>query len=395
MSRKRAAEGSVGPAKRTRFVSPEDDPARFEETVDDALETGARRGAVKTDGYESDSTDEGEGVVFSRHKKADEDGDADDLFAMDDDDGGGTKPKADDAAGGKKKKTEYLQLGDIEGQEFRAGGGSGSDESSEDEDDALDEDDAERIRRAKARGYDDRAMGFELSQFNMKTEMDEGKFQADGSYVRARDPHEMHDKWLDDADARAIKKARRAHRARLKKQKELEAQEDARPASKAERERDLVSLMRPSESVLEALQRLGAKKKQQAKQQKKKDKDAMAIDGGAHHVKTPIELEIEQITELASALMVENVDVYSATYEELLRSVRRSKLVPDDWKPPEREPKVEYRWKGGDGQTFGPYSQEEMAAWRDADYFGGPEASKIELRPVGSNDWKSWDDVFA
>ncbi|KZW00611.1 hypothetical protein EXIGLDRAFT_830515 [Exidia glandulosa HHB12029] len=392
-SRKRPAESQPGPAKRTRFVEPEDDPARFEETVDDALETSNRKGAVKTDGYESDSTDEGEGVVYSRHKKdGDADGEDDDMFAMDDD---GDKPKSSAAHdGGKKKKTEFLQLGDIEGQEFAENGDDSDD--SEDEADALDEDDAERIRRKKALGYDDKSMGYELSSFNMKQEMEEGKFAADGSYMRSLDPHDMHDRWLEGTDEREIKKARKAYKARLKKEAELEKKENV-VVRKEERERDLICLMRPSESVLETLQRLGVKKKSQAKDRKKKDKDSMAIDTvaphGTAHTKTKVELDIEKITELASELMVDNIDIYSTTYEELLRSVRRSKIVPDDWKPP--EDKFEYRWKGGDGTTFGSFSLEEMIAWKDADYFGDG-AEKIEIRKVGVDGaWGAWNDAVA
>jgi len=89
--RKRAATSSEdvpgpskGPQKKTRFVEPQDDPANFAEEVDANLETRQRRGHVKTEGYESDSSDDGEGVVPSRRPGADkaaEDED-EDMFAM-------------------------------------------------------------------------------------------------------------------------------------------------------------------------------------------------------------------------------------------------------------------------------------------------------------------------
>ena len=406
MSRKRPADEAAGPSKRTRFQEPEE--AHFEETVDESLETGTRRGAVKNEGYESDSTDDGEGVVFSRQKKDAEDADGDDMFATDD------KPNAGGADAGKKKKTEYLNLGDIEGQEFGsgAGGKGGSEEveseESEDEEDALDEDDRERIRREKAKGYDDKSMGFELSSFNMKAEMEEGKFASDGSYVRSADPLAMHDRWLDGMSEREIKLARKAHKARLKKEAVKEQQEEGTEVRREERERDLVCLMRPSESVLEALQRLGAKKKcahvlslvtalkltlvLRAQDKKAKRKDGMALDKGTP-TKSQLDRDIERVTELASDLMVDNIDIYTSTYEELLRSVRRSKIVEPDWKPPETDTKVEYRWRGGDGATFGPFSIEEMSAWREADYFG-LGAEKIELRKAGTDSWAKWDEVI-
>ena len=72
-ARKRAATSSEDvpgaskkPQKKTRIVEPEDDPVNFAEEVDANLETRQRRGRVKTEGYESDSSDDGEGVVPSR-----------------------------------------------------------------------------------------------------------------------------------------------------------------------------------------------------------------------------------------------------------------------------------------------------------------------------------------
>ena len=61
-------------------------------------------------------------------------------------------------------------------------------------------------------------MGFELSAFNMREEMEEGKFSADGMYVRTFDPHAVHDRWMEGVDEREIKKARKFHKAQEKLQ---------------------------------------------------------------------------------------------------------------------------------------------------------------------------------
>jgi CD2 antigen cytoplasmic tail-binding protein 2 len=55
------------------------------------------------------------------------------------------------------------------------------DDKSASESDPEDEDD--RIRRSKA------GMGYEFTKFNMKEEMEEGKFAEDGTYVRSFDQH--------------------------------------------------------------------------------------------------------------------------------------------------------------------------------------------------------------
>jgi CD2 antigen cytoplasmic tail-binding protein 2 len=90
-----------------------------------------------------------------------------------------------------------------------------------------------------------------------------------------------------------------------------------------------------------------------------------------------------------------DTDVYSTTYEELVRSVRRSGLVPENWEPPSADVKYEYMWAVPDttapGQVLGPYSEEEMKSWNTAGFFGD-RADKIRVRTVGG-EWGSWKDV--
>lgn len=246
-----ASSSSQAPStKKTRFVDPSEDPANFEEQVDAALETNNRKGRVKNEGYDSDSSDDGEGVVNSR-KKNEEDDEDDDMFAAADKD---DKEKEESS---KKKKAEFMRLGDIEGQEF-TGTGSGDDDS---EDEPEDEDDAERRKKS--------GMGFELSSFNMRDEMEEGKFTDDGNYVRSVDMHAQHDRWMEGLDEKAIKLARRRKRQQEKDQRDkmlAEEKEIADSGGVHGMEKELLQYLRKGETLLEALQRLGI----QAKKTKQK-----------------------------------------------------------------------------------------------------------------------------
>jgi CD2 antigen cytoplasmic tail-binding protein 2 len=243
-----SSSGAVSHApKKTRFVEPAEDPLKFAEEVDSALEnpSAQRKGRVKNEGYDSDSSDDGEGVVLSRKKDAadEDDDDDDDMFAV------AEKGEKQEEMG-VKKKAEYLRLGDIEGQEFN----SGSDGSEDDE--PEDEDDVERRKKA--------GMGFELSSFNMRDEMEEGKFTEDGSYVRTFDPHGVHDRWMEGLGEREIKMARRRKRHQEKQQKERIAAEEREleeSGGKGALEKELLAKLKKGETVLEALQRLGAKAK--------------------------------------------------------------------------------------------------------------------------------------
>ncbi|KIY43330.1 hypothetical protein FISHEDRAFT_52926 [Fistulina hepatica ATCC 64428] len=370
--------------KKTRFVEPEDDPVNFAEQVDSALEdpTARRKGRVKNEGYESDSSDDGEGVVFSRKKATQEDED-DDMFAV------GDKP--DDAMDEdvKEKQDAYMRLGDIEGQEF--GDESKSDTLSEEEDEPEDEDDAERRKKA--------GMGYEMSSFNMREEMEEGKFTEDGSYIRSFDPHGVHDRWMEGVDEKEIKLARRRkkHMEKIQKEKmKAEERELAAIGGKHSIERELLPLLKKGETVLEALQRLGVSSK---KAHKPSVSSTILLDD-PHHIQDPADKatsHIETITHLAATLMsFGDTDIYSKTYEEFVRDVRKSGSVDETWEPPSADVKYDYKWASAaldqPEQVFGPYSEGEMKSWYQARYFGSV-GEMIKVRPQGG-EWADWDDVI-
>ncbi|KAG8948896.1 hypothetical protein FRC04_009235 [Tulasnella sp. 424] len=372
---------------------------------------GKRKGRVKTDGYDTDSSDDGEGVVESRkkarRKKDDEDEDDVDMF-------GGGDDRSDEeaaAANSKNKSTKYMALGDIEGQEF---GGQGASDGGE-EDEPEDEDDA--VRRSKM------GMGYELSSFNMKDEMEEGKFDEAGMFVRSYDPHQVHDRWMEGMDESEIKKAKRSR----KKMEEREAarkhrvdeEEGLSHKTKEQLELELLDWVRPGESVLQTLGRLGAEKKKNEKARpKQKAKSAKAVQdptedaeqdpGLAHPSQHPENSAIDRVTALASALMsMGNLNVYDETHRTLLFNVREAGLVAKDWVPPSAAPppappttKFEYRWapdylastSGGakPDDTFGPFTKEELLAWQAASYFG-PSGERVQLRKVGGGgSWSDW-----
>jgi CD2 antigen cytoplasmic tail-binding protein 2 len=279
---KRPGGGPSGAPKRTRIVDPAESSrgssSRGGGSGDDTAGgdgdqfldgdiTEANRGARKrekralkdTDGYGSDSSDDEEGVVPSRRPGAKEDEDEDmDMFADE------PKDKEDkEKKEGKSKDKEFMALDDVEGQEFAR---------PKPEEDSDSEDEGKK----KGAGLDG-DMG-ELTPFNMKAEMQEGRFSKDGETYEenSKDPHDRHDNWLDSLDKDAIKKARRAHRERERVERERQDAEDDADATGAEREqslmRGLIPLMERGETVLEAMQRLGT-------EASKKEKEAAATAG--------------------------------------------------------------------------------------------------------------------
>ena len=265
-----AGETSTAP-KRTRFASPPprararsptgsvepDDNDLLEEDLPENAqrEKQLSRRRVKLDGYGSDSSGDDEGVVPSRRPGVDADVD---MF-------GEVEPEQTTQA----PKKAFMELKDIEGQELEGAAGitDGADlEGAYDE-----EEEAERRRREKLDGD----MGFEVTPFNMKNEMDEGRFTADGEEYIANDadPNDRHDVWLAEVDDEAMEKAAKAHAER----EEVEREREEREATTGrEREvgllREVVVLMERGETVLEAMQRLGAEVEKKSHSGTDKDK---------------------------------------------------------------------------------------------------------------------------
>ena len=272
---KRSGSGPSKAQKRTRFTSPSpaESSGSLERDDDNLLEEDLPEGAANErarskkllkdqDGYGSDSSNDEEGVVPSRRAGAKDDEDVD-MFADEVDD-------AKDKDEGKGKGKEFMDIEEIEGQEFDRRRGTSEEEESDDGGDV-------RKSRKKVKEAD---LGNEVTPFNMKSEMDEGRFTADGeSYVaNDRDPGEKHDMWLNDMDKEEIAKARKAHRDRERAEREKEEREAGGGEDRKRRENELmkeaVVLMERGETVLETLQRLGKeveeKRKREEAGQKKK-----------------------------------------------------------------------------------------------------------------------------
>ncbi|GAA6059417.1 hypothetical protein JCM10212_003649 [Sporobolomyces blumeae] len=381
--------------KRTRYAPPNAKTVLSEPTADDLeldLEgTGgtqnSNRNKVVTDGYDSDSSggEDGDGAGFGgagggrrgRAKRGgaagpgeetglgDEDGD-DDMFgpAGGDDEmdaiGGKGKRKADDQA-----KKEWLEMGDIEGQEFSKrdmrddddddGAEMDDDDGEEDEedydpvDDHANDDDAPRGRRSK------KGMGFQLSSFNMKEELNEGRFSADGSYVaNAVDPLAAHDSWLSGVSKHEIRLAREAKERMDRKQREQD-ERDARLQRGDEgltQVRDdcligLVGEVRPRETVANALNRLGRGKKRaeqflarvEATPDDAPARAAAAATGlDAASLRASIArytAKIDRLTHFASTLLSTHgeLEIYDQRHDDIVQTLKSEGAVRRDWAP--------------------------------------------------------------
>lgn len=365
-------------------------------------QTKARPGRVMTEGYDSEESDDEATYKHNWGDKKEEE--EDDMFGDDD-----KKPSEP------KKEQRFLKLSEIEGQEF----GSTTQLDDEEEDQGVDpeyeleralrdtryqnanadaertppgSDDEEHAKRSK------KGMGFRIEKFNMKDEMASGQFDEEGNYIRnQKDPFSQNDRWLEgNYSKKQIKAAQEAQAKRERAaQEQIRADEAAYPTAEHAM-RSLAEYLEPGESVLEALQRVGALAK--------RDK--------------PHAASLEAITHLTTLLMSTFgvIHIYDEMYESLVRQVRRAELVPSDWDPSRRaeaeavpapRKQWEYKWAPAyraeiarasstpanpETEIFGPFPEETLREWASHGYFG-PQQAHILLRHPGSSTWSSWADA--
>ena len=456
-----------GPAtKRARFdvrnpsalapEAPEED-AILE--LDEIGKSGAqiKRNAVNIDGYASDSSNEGFNAraeakaraakKAARTTKTTEQEDENDMFAdLEESFKDGDEDEKLSREGKKENKgVRFLEEDDIEGQvEGSKGGGhvsadfslngsgpgkgkgkaraydsSGSTSSeSEAEAQAHDDDVDEEVGAGGKKAHAPK-----LSAFNMKEELEEGRFDAHGNFVRrAGDPDAVHDTWLDGVSKKDRKRAREAEEKRAEEQRQRTIANDQilnRDALST-----LITHLERGETVLEALARLGRgmeKKKPKwliKKRPRKKDDEPMDLDEDQSDLKEDAATisrrqELDTVTGAADLLLTRGeVSIYEESREALTRFYRREtgdewvdRVVPtvDDQQQPSYDDDLaphlplstpvgsslwDYRWRDGrdDGAIHGPYEHRNMVEWHKAGYF---EAG-IEIRRSGEGRDDAW-----
>ncbi|WVW86847.1 hypothetical protein I302_108902 [Kwoniella bestiolae CBS 10118] len=376
----------------------------------------AKRSLKDTDGYGSDSSNDEEGVVPSRRPGAEKDEDDDvDMFADDVDEA--SKPSDKDKGKGKEK--EYMDLNEIEGQEF-----DGLSRNRGEMDDSDSED--EERRKTEKTGLDG-PMGSDITPFNMKSEMTEGRFTADGeAYMENdKDENDKHDSWLSDLNREEIKKARRAHRERERLEKEREEKESSGENRVKEREllREAVGLLERGETVLEGLQRLGkeynkddiAKKKKMSWVEKQKERKKMMASEQEQSDPTHTSNPFTNLSNIVSQLTtIGHLEVYSMSRESIQRmlpaedrSNGAASNAPAAPAPPADTRQFQYRFSLGyvknlpeaqrpvEREVFGPFPIQQLKQWRSTGFFGGPACENVEVRLTGDQPgpWGSWLDI--
>lgn len=414
-----------------------------EDAILEADEIGKRgqqtkRNAVNIDGYESDSSNEGfDARADAKARNLKRNGDVrggqrskqeeeNDMFADLEERNEDGDDDEEPVGEGKKKRKEvkFLDADKIEGQvgSSKSGGhvsadllmnanGRGKGLERETEVESSSESDVGDEERADLGEVDDeigaggkKEHAPKLDAFNMKNEQEEGKFDAQGNFVRkAAYPDAVHDSWLDGVSKKDMKKAKEAADKRDEELRQKRIEDDSVLTSDVLK--TLIPYLERGETVLEALARLGrAKEKKKPRWQQNKNRrkgeDAMDVDmekSSEDPAETRRREAVEAITGAADQLLTHGqTEIYDAERELLMRQYSRE--TGEDWvdapKDEEAEENAdglrqmkqwEYRWTDArdGGQANGPYDGPMMLSWNDAGYFG----DGVEFREAGKEGW--------
>lgn len=377
-------QGKASSSKRVRFSGNEGSEDELEFNHEESLEKAKkRRGGVKLEGYDTDSDEDIGDALYERRggkgKGVDAgngDDNIDDMFADE------TETKESNNNFDEEIDSD-LEFDAIDGQDFTSH-------------DTYNTENGEPV----------------IEAFNMKAELEEGRFDEAGNYIPHKDPNAFHDSWLEGVSRVDIEKARVAHEKQEKERKLKEAKEDSNiPMEFSEICKELLSIMKRGETLSDTLQRLGGanskpKNKRGPKQYKKKPRGKSMEQEQEQEPNfkeeeeeekelTPEEKEqenrkklIERLTDL-SVMAMNYFNVYEDTWEQILRKLKRDGSVPEDWIPPsdesqEKNTQWEYKWTDDSGgnanEVYGPFSGEDMKAWKDQGYF----SNGVVVREVGS-----------
>ncbi|KAJ2386155.1 hypothetical protein H4S02_003989 [Coemansia sp. RSA 2611] len=283
----------------------------------DITSSRRQRRRVNIDGYGSDASDQDEvrdlsDVSDDQESEPDEEA-KDDMFA---DDAGSSEQHEE------KKRKRFLDLDDIEGQEMSSASrteGNDSFKSKEPEREASGSDDESGRGRIR------------IEAFNMKDDFEEGKFDASGNFVwNKQDPQAYQDDWLHDVSQSAITQARESKAKR--DSESLHTLGDGRWESNDDIIMEILDVLRPRETVLTALARIGGPKQKSKNKWANKKANQKGPDADDSGKDAERKRAIEHLAVLADQAMARGMaDIYEDTYEQFVRQMRIAGRIPDDW----------------------------------------------------------------
>lgn len=249
---------------------------------------------------------------------------------------------------------------------------------------------------AVEKDQDDSDEDIKITQFNLKEEMEEGRFDENQNFIRYEsedDDTKAQDSWLEGVKKKDIEKAKRSHELQemaLKKDEKIIDPEHI-PGMVLE----LINLLSLGDSGEDVCKRLNVEKRELLKKTKKKGLGHVSEDDR----KKAKELEdrILRILTLSDDLEthLELRRVFSLTREELTRYYQKKwgkiegskKRRFDEAQKEDLSGKVwEFKWIGKD-KIYGPYTTKEILDWKNTYFKGKVMVKHVDGQFVHIDEW--------
>ncbi|XP_068677889.1 CD2 antigen cytoplasmic tail-binding protein 2-like [Montipora foliosa] len=302
------------------------------------------------------------------------------------------------------------------------------DSDDEDDDDEGKTDEKYVLQEEDLEGQEDATIdydeGIKITPFNLKEEMEEGHFDAEGNYFEKKE-EVIRDEWLDSLDWIKIKqRGEEGPKITWDSGNESNFEDAEEPGEEVKAIKDILEIIKPGETVLKALRRLGGKDSGRGKSssasarwQAKAKKQKVSEESGEISTKEGDKESLLKLTELADFLLQKgNFGIYQDTHEKLTYKV---KTMEEKQKETEEDDALEaaFRQGGGEGEdtsgetdkvsktqteetkddevywqykwentknatVYGPYSSTYMLNWNEQGCF----SDGVWVRKVGEDD---------
>eukprot|EP01114_Cavostelium_apophysatum_P014555 TRINITY_DN3806_c0_g1_i1.p1 TRINITY_DN3806_c0_g1~~TRINITY_DN3806_c0_g1_i1.p1 ORF type:complete len:328 (+),score=102.08 TRINITY_DN3806_c0_g1_i1:29-1012(+) len=244
------------------------------------------------------------------------------------------------------------------------------------------EEDEEEIEDPRKQNDKFKDMGYTIEPFNLREERRDGEFDVQGNFQAMKKANRDYDAWADGEyeEQMELYKAKGNQFPATSSSKISDDQEAEKVDIEALKKK-VLSLLEPKETVAGALKRLG--------------KD---LPKGKQKVK--VTTPFDELTEAAHALLSNGFfSIYHLPKEKIAAEVatkedsdseddlpawkkeRLAKEKAEAEKKLQPTSKVMWEYKAANnGELFGPYTTQDMIAWRDMGYFVGDNV--VEMRKV-------------
>lgn len=226
------------------------------------------------------------------------------------------------------------------------------DEDKNDEKYVLQEEDLDGQEDATI-DYDE---GIKITPFNLKEEMEEGHFDAEGNYFEKKE-EVIRDEWLDSLDwVKIEERGEQAVKNTWNSGNDDNFEDAEEPGEEIKAMKGILNIILPGETVLKALRRLGGKETGRGKSssasarwQQKAKKQKVVEESSKGTSSDDDKKSLLKLTELADYLLQKgNFGVYQDSHEKLVHKI---KTLEEKHKEAEEDDALEAAFKQGGGES--------------------------------------------